>query len=88
MNSNIKKEPNLKRADFFYRLLRPIVYPVINIWYRSKSEPLPDIEGNYLIISNHNTNVDMIMVAASCRRPMRFVGSEHIFQKGWEPRPT
>ena len=86
MNSNIKKEPNLKRADFFYRLLRPIVYPVINIWYRSKSEPLPEIEGNYLIISNHNTNVDMIVVAASCRRPMRFVGSEHIFQKGWAAR--
>ena len=82
--SNIsKKEPNLKRADFFYNLLRPIVYPPVNWWYGCKSEPLPEIDGNYLLISNHNTNVDMIMVAASCKRPMRFVGSEHIFQKGW-----
>ena len=83
MSVNKKTEPNLKRANFFYRLLTPIVCPVINLWYNSKSEPLPEIDGNYLIISNHNTNVDMIMVAASCKRPMRFVGSEHIFQKGW-----
>ena len=86
MSVNKKTEPNLKRANFFYRLLTPIVCPVINLWYNSKSEPLPEIDGNYLIISNHNTNVDMIMVAASCKRPMRFVGSEHIFQKGWAAR--
>ena len=67
MNSKTKNEPNLKRADFFYGLLRPIVYPVVNRWYGCKSEPLPEIDGNYLIISNHNTNVDMIMVAGSCK---------------------
>ena len=86
MSSKPKNEPNLKRANFFYRILAPIVCPVVTWWYRCTCEPMPEVDGNYLIISNHNTNVDMIMVAASCNKPMRFVGSEHIFQKGWPAR--
>jgi len=86
MSSKPKNEPNLKRANFFYRILVPIVCPVVTWWYRCICEPMPEVDGNYLIISNHNTNVDMIMVAASCNKPMRFVGSEHIFQKGWPAR--
>lgn len=82
MSNNTRNDTKIKRAEFFYRLLRPIVCPPVRWWFRCDCEPLPQVEGNYLVVSNHNTNLDMIMAAASCSRPMRFVGSEHIFQKG------
>lgn len=82
MSINTKNDLSTKRVDFFYKLLRPIVCPPIKWWFRCGCEPLPEVEGNYLLVSNHNTNLDMIMAAASSKRVMRFVGSEHIFQKG------
>lgn len=86
MNNVTKKDMSLKRANLFYRLLRPVVSVPVALWMRCSCEKLPEMEENYLFISNHNTDVDMILAAYSSPRPMRFVGSEHVFQKGWPSR--
>lgn len=35
-------------------------------------------EENYIVLSNHATDYDMLFVASSFKKPMYFVGSEHI----------
>ena len=72
-----------KRHIFFYNLLRPLVIAFLKLrfGYRYKlAENLPD---NYIVISNHTTDYDMLFVASSFKRQMYFVGSEHIARWGF-----
>lgn len=41
-------------------------------------EPARNLPDNYIVLSNHATDYDMLFVAASFKRQMYFVGSEHI----------
>lgn len=55
-------------------------------WIRRKFayEPVPaDIPGPYLVLSNHNTDWDPLLVALSFKRQMYYVASEHIFRWGF-----
>jgi len=66
------------RLVFFYRLLRPLVrlFLFFNFGYRCKvAKNLPE---NYIVLSNHNTDYDPLLVGASFPRQMYFVASEHI----------
>ena len=49
-------------------------------------EIAPKIEGPCLILSNHTTELDPVLVALSFPRQMYFVASEHVFRKGWASR--
>jgi len=66
------------RSRFFYALLRPI----LRLWTRQKfnfcGEELPDIGESYLLLSNHNTDYDMLFACVVSSRHMFFVASEHI----------
>ena len=73
------------RFRIVYALLRPILrlyftlrYNVHITPYRPKSES----NGPYLIISNHNSNLDMFFVAFCLDFPIFFVASDHLFRKG------
>lgn len=62
-----------------YKLIRPLamLFVQLKFGYTSKlAKDLPD--GNYIVLSNHTTDYDPILVASSFRRQMYFVGSEHI----------
>lgn len=73
------KIPHRRRHSFFYRLLRPLVVMFLKIKfkYRFKRAKVKDMD-NYIVLSNHTTDYDPVLVASSFRRPMYFVGSEHI----------
>ena len=43
----------------------------------------PQINGPYLVISNHTTVLDCVLVGMSFRKQMYFVASEHVYRKGW-----
>lgn len=67
-----------KRHILFYKLLVPLttLFCRLKFGYTcTKAENLPE---NYIVLSNHLTDYDMLFVAASFRRQMYFVGSEHI----------
>lgn len=67
-----------KRHTFFYKLLLPLttLFCRLKFGYTyTKAENLPK---NYIVLSNHVTDYDMLLVGASFRRQMYFVGSEHI----------
>lgn len=67
-----------KRHAFFYTALRPLttLFVKLKFGYTYKlAEGLPE---NYIVLSNHTTDYDMLFVASSFPKMMYFVGSEHI----------
>ena len=67
-----------RKHVFYYKFFRllVIVFLKCTFGYRyTKAENLPE---NYLVISNHVTDYDPILVTCSFPRQMYFVGSEHI----------
>jgi 1-acyl-sn-glycerol-3-phosphate acyltransferase len=62
-------------------LMRFIVWLLVHSVYRlekSGLERIPD-EGAALIVANHVSFVDALVIAAACRRPVRFVMDHRIF---------
>ena len=63
-------------------LMRFIVWLLIHSIYRldkSGLENIPD-EGPAVLVCNHVSFVDALIIAAGCRRPVRFVMDHHIFR--------
>ena len=74
-----------KRHVFIYRLLWWPVTAVAKLKFNFKAKTVPPAEGACLILSNHNTDWDPLLVTCSFRkRHMYFVASEHIFHWGWK----
>ena len=72
-----------KKLDFFTALLRPVGYSVakLKLGYKyKKAENLPE---NYIVLSNHVTDYDPILVGLSFKPQMYYVASEHITRWGW-----
>jgi hypothetical protein len=62
-------------------IMRFLVWLVVNLLYRIRikgSEHIPD-EGPCVLVCNHVSFVDALIIAASCRRPVRFVMDHRIF---------
>lgn len=62
--------------------MRFIVWMLIHTVYRLKKsgiERIPE-EGPAVIVSNHVSFVDALVIAAACRRPIRFVMDHRIFR--------
>ena len=72
----------MKKHAFFYRLLRPLVILFAKIRFGYRYEKARDLPENYIVLSNHTTDYDLLFVAASFPRMMYFVGSEHISRWG------
>ena len=70
---------SLTRAHrFYYGLFRRLVIVFLKCTFGYRYTLAKDLPENYLVISNHVTDYDPILVACSFRPPMYFVGSEHI----------
>lgn len=71
-----------KRHDVVWTLLQPLARLILWIKFNYTAK-VNDIEGPCLVLSNHNTDFDPIMVAVAFRHHMHFVASEHIFRQGF-----
>jgi 1-acyl-sn-glycerol-3-phosphate acyltransferase len=63
-------------------LMRFIVWMLVNIGYRLKTrglEHIPD-EGPAVVVCNHVSYMDALVVIGCCRRPIRFVMDHQIFK--------
>lgn len=67
-----------KRHTFFYHLLRPLVVLFLKLRFGYTYEKAKNLPKTYIVVANHATDYDMLLVAASFRRQMYFLGSEHI----------
>ena len=66
-----------------YCLLRPLVIIFVKIKFGytyTKAKNLPD---NYIVLSNHVTDFDPLLVAASFPKQMYYVASEHVARWGF-----
>jgi len=70
------------RHRVIYSLLRFPVKLFLKIKFGYKSKKAKDLPENYIVISNHTTDYDPIMVAMSFKRQMYYVASEHISDWG------
>ncbi len=71
------------RHKRMYSFIRKTAVPIIFRKFRFSHEPVPEIDGNFLVLSNHNTDFDFFFVGGSFKQHMYFVASEHIYQKGF-----
>lgn len=70
------------RHELIWSFLRWLVTP----WLCHKFAFTPeqaDIQGPYLVLANHNTDWDALLVALSFKKQMYYVASEHIFRWGF-----
>ena len=76
----------MERKRRIWIFLCRLIGLVIPRRFRFKAE-IADVTGPCLIISNHVTNYDPLLLAMSFpKKPIRFVASEHIFRHGWVSR--
>ena len=60
--------------------------PFFKLAYSYNCKKAPAIQSPYLVISNHTTVLDCVLVGMSFRKQMYFVASEHVYRKGWVSR--
>jgi len=63
-------------------LLRLVMWVLIHTIYRVRAKGMDNIpeQGAAVIVSNHVTYIDPLLIGARIRRPIRFVMHKHIFQ--------
>ena len=71
---------------FIIVIVRYTVAPVIKRIMRYSCRKQKGPVKPSIIISNHNTNLDPVLIALSFSRHMYFIASEHVFRKGFKSR--
>ena len=72
-----------KRMQRAFDFFRPIMKLMLRIRFGYRCDSLKGIEGPYLLLCNHNMELDPVMLGAAGGRAVRFVASEHIARKGF-----
>lgn len=76
----------LRRHQVVFKCILPFVH-IFNKWkFNYEYDSLKDIEGPYLILPNHNLELDPILIADAAGNHMYFVASEHLMRKGFATR--
>lgn len=69
-----------KRA---YVFLRKLVTPIFRRMFNYDFPLVKDVPGPYIVLANHNLELDPVLVAMAFPKHMYFVASEHIMRKGF-----
>lgn len=77
---------NHKRHVRTYRILKALLFPFFRRSFRIQSQPAPDITGPYLVLANHNADLDAVIIHLSFKELLYFVASEHVFRAGLASR--
>ena len=68
---------------FIYRILKIIIEPFLKMKLNYSYEKAKPTSGPYIVLANHNTDYDPILVGLAFRNQMYYVASEHIFRWGF-----
>lgn len=66
-----------------WKIARKILSPILTRYFSYEFELAPEIDGNYLVLANHNNNVDPFLCALSFHRQMYFLAGEQVFRLGF-----
>lgn len=72
----------IKRHKLVYKLLCPPVALFSRWFFHYSYDSLKEVEGPYLLLANHNLELDPLVVGAAAGKQLYFVASEHITRKG------
>ena len=81
MENHAKQPDPRKRHVFIWKALRPLARFIAWVKFGFRAVPA-DVKGPFLLVSNHVTNWDPILVGGSFREQVYFVASEHILRSG------
>lgn len=70
------------RQDRTFRVLRPIMRPFIRFLLNYTYESVPETDGEYILLCNHNTDLDPLMLSIAAGRALSFVATEKITRMG------
>ncbi len=71
------------RHRIMWSILRFPAYIFLKLKFNYSCERAPKIDGPFLLVANHVTDLDPVMVGCSFRQQMYFVASEHLFRRGF-----
>lgn len=72
-----------RKHEMIYRVLTPLVKGFLKIKFGYKWKKAENLPENYIVLSNHVTDYDPLLVAVSFPKQMYFVASEHITRWGF-----
>ena len=72
-----------KRHKRLWKVIRFIATPILKSIYKYSFQLAPKLESPYLVLSNHNCDLDPGLVALSFPQQMYFVASEHVYRAGF-----
>lgn len=72
----------LQRHRMTFKILVPVISAFVKLKFNYKYDDLSKIEGPYLLLVNHNMELDPVLVGVATQNQLYFVASEHILRKG------
>lgn len=71
-----------ERHERFYRFATRFLVPIVKWIFNLESVPAPKVDGAFLLLANHNLNLDPAIIHLSFDRLLYFVASEHVLRRG------
>lgn len=73
----------LRRHQMVFKVLMPFIHILTKVKYNYEYDSLKEIEGPYLLLANHNMELDPVLVGEAVGKQIYFVASEHLMRKGF-----
>lgn len=73
----------LQRHRLAYKIFMPVAGAIMKMCFNYEYDDLKEIEGPYLLLANHNLELDPAAVGLASGKHIYFVASEHILRKGF-----
>lgn len=72
----------LQRHKMVFKILIPVISIFLKCRFNYRYEDISKVKGPYLLLANHNLELDPAFVGMAARNQLYFVASEHILRKG------
>ncbi len=72
-----------KRHKAAYQVIRRVVQPFFKWKFNYHFPKVNQVEGPYIVLANHNLELDPVLMSFAFPKHMYFVASEHIMRKGF-----
>ncbi len=72
-----------EKLQKYWTITLDLLRPFLKWLYGYSYEIAPEIEGNYLVLANHNSNLDPWLCGLSFKRQMYFLAGENVYRLGF-----
>jgi len=73
----------MSKSNIIFTILRPVAKLIIKLKFNYKYTVQNPLSEPYMVLSNHVTDFDPILLGLAFKQPMRFVASEHVARWGF-----